>query len=57
MKKLIVFFDGTWNREDQRSEDGAARPTNIAKLFEATLSADTDGRPQIVHYVRGVGTR
>lgn len=57
MKKLIVFFDGTWNREDQRSEDGAACPTNIAKLFEATLSADTDGHPQIVHYVRGVGTR
>lgn len=57
MKKLAVFFDGTWNRADQKSSEGKACPTNITKLFEATLPADEEGNPQIVHYVRGVGTR
>ncbi|MHC1743112.1 MAG: DUF2235 domain-containing protein [Syntrophobacteraceae bacterium] len=56
-KKLVVFFDGTWNREDQHRADGRSCPTNVAKLFEATLPDDPNGSPQIVHYVRGVGTR
>jgi uncharacterized protein (DUF2235 family) len=50
-KKLAVFFDGTWNRADQ------PHPTNITKLFEATESEDEFLTPQIIHYVRGVGTR
>lgn len=56
-KKLVVFFDGTWNREDQHRADGRSCPTNVVKLFEATLPVDEKGLPQIVHYVRGVGTR
>lgn len=36
-KKLVVFFDGTWNRADQHTKDGKACPTNVVKLFEATL--------------------
>lgn len=58
MKKLIVFFDGTWNREDQFDRaSGQPCPTNITKLFEATLPADTQDHSQIVHYVRGIGTK
>lgn len=57
MKKLAVFFDGTWNREDQRDENGQACPTNVIKLFEATLPADNRDNPQLVEYVRGTGTR
>ena len=56
-KKLGVFFDGTWNRADQVSRSGEPSPTNVTKLFEATLPHDGQGRPQIVHYVQGVGTR
>lgn len=56
-KKLAVFFDGTWNRADQHAKDGQPCPTNVAKLFEATLPDDNRGHPQIVHYVHGVGTR
>ncbi|MBM3227110.1 MAG: DUF2235 domain-containing protein [Candidatus Tectomicrobia bacterium] len=56
-KKLAVFFDGTWNRADQHAQDGQPCPTNIAKLFAATLPHDNQGIPQIVHYVQGVGTR
>jgi uncharacterized protein (DUF2235 family) len=57
IKKLTVFFDGTWNRADQKSEGGLPCPTNVMKLFEATLPDDKHNNPQIMHYVRGVGTR
>lgn len=56
-KTLAVFFDGTWNSADQESKDGRPCPTNIAKLFQATLPIDGDGKPQIIHYIQGVGTR
>ncbi|WP_150048495.1 MULTISPECIES: DUF2235 domain-containing protein [Methylomonas] len=48
-KKLVVFCDGTWNEPDKN-------PTNVAKLFEATLQEDQKGIPQVVHYIQGVGT-
>jgi len=57
MKKLAVFFDGTWNRADQHTLNGLPCPTNVTKLFEATPADDSKGNPQIVHYVPGVGTR
>ncbi|MBI3798630.1 MAG: DUF2235 domain-containing protein, partial [Deltaproteobacteria bacterium] len=56
-KKLVVFFDGTWNSADQHTKNGQPCPTSIAKLFEATLPDDGQSNPQIVHYVQGVGTR
>jgi uncharacterized protein (DUF2235 family) len=56
-KKLVVFFDGTWNSADQQTRDGKDCPTNITKLFEATSNCDQNGLPQIAHYVRGIGTR
>ena len=55
-KKLVVFFDGTWNSADQRNRDGEPCPTNIAKLFEATLPGTSDGTLQVIHYIQGVGT-
>lgn len=57
MKKLIVFCDGTWNSADQKSRDQKPCPTNVAKLFEATEDVDQQGKLQLVHYIRGVGTR
>lgn len=56
-KKLIVFCDGTWNKPDQKDERGNPRATNVEKLFRAVCQEDFSGHPQIVHYVRGVGTR
>jgi len=56
-KKLIIFCDGTWNCADQKSETGRPCPTNVTRLFEATLPVDSNGNPQIVHYIQGVGTR
>jgi uncharacterized protein (DUF2235 family) len=56
-KRLVVFCDGTWNKEDQKSENGQPCPTNVLRLFELTRADDGDGRPQIACYVRGVGNR
>lgn len=57
LKKLAVFFDGTWNSADQCTQDGQPCPTNVAKLFAATVPQDSQQNPQIVHYVQGIGTR
>lgn len=57
IKKLAVFFDGTWNREDQQDKNNLPCRTNIAKLFEATLPTDKNDTPQLVQYIRGVGTK
>ena len=56
MKSLIVCCDGTWNRPDEVSQ-GAAAPTNVAKLALALADQDGDGNPQLLHYETGVGTR
>lgn len=56
-KKLVLFCDGTWNRVDQKTVDSRPCPTNVLKLFEATMPYDQQGNPQIVHYIEGVGTR
>lgn len=55
MKKLVVFCDGTWNKVDETSA-GVPCPTNVVRLFEATLSHDAKGNPQVVHYIQGIGT-
>ncbi|MBP7865115.1 MAG: DUF2235 domain-containing protein [Acidobacteria bacterium] len=57
MKKLAVFFDGTWNRADQKTRDGIPCPTNILKLFELLCPSDARGNPQLANYIGGVGTR
>ena len=57
-KRLAVYFDGTWNRADQSAPDGRPKPTNVSKLFEATLPrSGRDQCIQFVHYIQGVGTR
>ena len=48
MKRIAIFCDGTWNRDD------APHPTNVVRMAQAVkLSAD-DGRKQQVIYQRGV---
>lgn len=56
-KNIVVFCDGTWNSSDQTSQNHQPCPTNVAKLFEAVPLNDLQGNPQIVHYIKGVGTR
>jgi len=57
MKKIAVYFDGTWNVPDQRSTNGRPCPTNIVKLYQATLATSPAKDIQVVQYIKGLGTR
>ena len=50
MKRLVICFDGTWNRLD------APHPTNVLFTAESVLPVATDGTVQVVYYDEGVGT-
>ena len=49
MKRLAVFFDGTWNRPSAR--------TSVCRLHELTADRDPEGVAQLTWYRPGVGTR
>ena len=51
-KNLIVCCDGTWNTPEQR-EGGQPCPTNVVKLYNLSISDDT----QLKYYHPGVGTK
>lgn len=50
MKRIAMFCDGTWNRDD------APHPTNVLRLSQAVRLTAADGRKQQVFYIAGVGT-
>jgi len=50
MKRLVICFDGTWNRL------GAPHPTNVLFTAESVLPVASDGTVQVVYYDEGVGT-
>jgi uncharacterized protein (DUF2235 family) len=50
-RDVAVFIDGTWNSGESRS------PTNVRKLYDATLTGLHAGRLQAKLYIPGVGTR
>ena len=50
MKRLVICFDGTWNRLD------APHPTNVLFTAESVLPVAADGTVQVVYYDEGVGT-
>lgn len=51
MKRLLCFFDGTWNKPD-----GKADLTNVVKLARVALGTAPDGTAQVTRYVEGIGT-
>lgn len=50
MKRLVCFFDGTWNKPEDADQ------TNVVKLQRAVLPADAVGIRQVVHYEIGIAT-
>lgn len=52
MKRLAIFFDGTWNSADG---DGTV-DTNVVKLSRAVHATQDTAHHQIVLYLRGVGS-
>lgn len=55
-KKIVICCDGTWNAPEKL--DPTVRvATNVLQLSRAVLPRDKQGRPQVVEYVRGIGTQ
>lgn len=50
-KRIAAFFDGTWNRPDEKNG-----PTNVVKLYQAVAPTDASGMEQRKFYDTGVGT-
>ncbi|MDX2155900.1 MAG: DUF2235 domain-containing protein [Hyphomicrobiaceae bacterium] len=51
MKRLMCFFDGTWNKPD-----GTTVATNVLKLARVALGTAPDGLAQVSRYIEGIGT-
>jgi uncharacterized protein (DUF2235 family) len=51
MKRLVVCFDGTWNSADQEGSE-----TNVARIARSIRATSHGGPPQMVLYLRGVGS-
>jgi uncharacterized protein (DUF2235 family) len=51
VKRLIVFFDGTWNKPGNEEET-----TNVVKLHRFVPAIDAQGVRQLAHYVVGIAT-
>lgn len=57
MKRIVICADGTWNERDQMDQESRKRrPTNVTKVARTILTTSSDGTPQIVCYLDGVGT-
>ena len=50
MKRIIICFDGTWNRID------ADEPTNVLMMATGITPKTKNGVAQVIHYDEGVGT-
>jgi len=50
MKRIIICFDGTWNRID------ADEPTNVLMMATGITPKTKDDIAQVIHYDEGVGT-
>lgn len=47
-RRLVLCLDGTWNKRDDN--------TNIFHLYNLVANRGSDGKHQVKHYFRGVGT-
>jgi uncharacterized protein (DUF2235 family) len=58
MKRLVVCFDGTWNRPaDENLPPDAQVETNVRRFYESVSDGGPDGVTQVKWYDEGVGTQ
>jgi uncharacterized protein (DUF2235 family) len=55
--RLVLCFDGTWNKPDEKRAPDEQVETNVRRFHEAALAEGPDGVHQIRWYSAGVGTR
>jgi uncharacterized protein (DUF2235 family) len=53
MKRLVLCFDGTWNRP---ADEGSTVETNVHRFHRSVQDAGPDGVPQSSWYHPGIGT-
>jgi len=58
MKRIVLCFDGTWNKPaDENLPEAQQVETNVCRFFESVESVGTDGCRQTKWYDQGVGSR
>ena len=58
MKRIIICFDGTWNKPAAEAlTDIDQVETNVRRFYESIKTYSTDGIQQISWYDQGVGTK
>lgn len=55
MKRVVLCFDGTWNKPGQGEEEDRVE-SNVRRFFSSVRPAGADGVRQLTWYNEGVGT-
>ncbi len=57
MKRIVLCFDGTWNKPADESLQAAQQiETNVSRFFKSVLENGPDGTKQVKWYDEGIGT-
>ncbi len=57
MKRIVLCFDGTWNKPaDEKLPSDSQVETNVRRFYESMQETGTDGIKQVKWYDQGVGT-
>ena len=58
MKRIVICFDGTWNRPAEESMPETQQvETNVRRFYESVRPQSADGVKQVKWYDEGVGTK
>jgi uncharacterized protein (DUF2235 family) len=58
MKRIVICFDGTWNKPaDEKLPQDKRIETNVCRFYESVSASDSAGTKQIKWYDEGVGTQ
>lgn len=56
MKRIVLCFDGTWNKPDENPDLDLREDTNVRRFFTSILPRGADGVDQLPWYDQGVGS-
>jgi uncharacterized protein (DUF2235 family) len=58
MKRVVLCFDGTWNKPaDENLQGNKQVETNVCRFYKSVAKAGPDGTAQVKWYDQGVGSR
>jgi uncharacterized protein (DUF2235 family) len=58
MKRIVICFDGTWNRPaDEKLPPDRQVETNVCRFYNSVKDIGADGIKQLKWYDEGVGTK